>query len=108
MVAMDFPAIALLPWRGGTELVRFENLEGVILVSATLRDQWGRDTTGLFVVDTGAGFLGLDLDLARALGITDSSAAPAAVDLAARPLPRFTLGTLSMDQVDPVDRKSVV
>ena len=45
--------------------VPIENLEGVVLVRATLRGPSGRDTTGLLVVDTGAGFLGVDDGLDR-------------------------------------------
>src|SRR5437762_9110095 len=56
-------------WPEGTQLVPFENLEGMVLIDMTLRGAHGRDTTGLFVLDTGAGFLALDHALAATLGI---------------------------------------
>jgi hypothetical protein len=83
-------------------VLRFEDLEGAILVRARLVSASGRDTSGVFVLDTGAGFLALDLGLARLLGIADGGSATAAVDLAARPLARLELGGLQMDQVSPV------
>ena len=83
-------------------MLRFEDLEGAILVRARLVSTSGRDTSGVFVLDTGAGFLALDFDLARLLGIADSVPPTAAVDLAARPLARLELGGLQMDQVSPV------
>ena len=95
-------SLALLPWPEGTQLLRFEDLEGVILVRGNLVSVSGRDTTGSFVLDTGAGFLALDLGLARLLGVADSVPAAAAVALAARPLARLELGGLQMDQVAPV------
>src|SRR5262247_2952873 len=71
-------------WPEGTQRIRFENLEGMVLIEMTLRGTGGRDTTGLFVLDTGAGFLALDHDLATGLGIADSARGPRtdAVDLA--------------------------
>ena len=83
-------------------MLRFEDLEGAILVPAKLVSTSGRDTSGVFVLDTGAGFLALDFGLARPLGIADAGVGPAAVDLAARPLARLELGRLQMDQVWPV------
>jgi hypothetical protein len=83
-------------------VLRFEDLEGAILVRARLVSASGHDTSGIFVLDTGAGFLALDLGLARLLGIADGGSATAAVDLAARPLARLELGGLQMDQVSPV------
>jgi predicted aspartyl protease len=94
-------SLVSLPWPEGTQVLPFEDLEGVILLRARLIPTSGRDTSGLFVLDTGAGFLALDLELARRLGIADSAVA-AAVDLTARPLARLELGSLQMDQVSPV------
>ena len=91
-----------LPWPEGTQVLRFEDLEGAILVRAKLVSESGRDTSGVFVLDTGAGFLALDLGLARLLGVTDSTSRAAAVDLATRPLARLEMGALQMDQVSPV------
>jgi len=101
-VAAPPESLASLPWPEGTQVLRFESLEGAILVRAKLVVASGRDTSGVFVLDTGAGFLALDLGLARLLGIADSVPAVAAVDLAARPLARLELGGLQMDQVSPV------
>jgi hypothetical protein len=91
-------------WPDGTQRIRFENLEGMVLIEMTLRGASGRDTSGLFVLDTGAGYLALDHDLAATLGIADSASGPRseAVDLASSPLPRMSLGTWSIDQVQPV------
>jgi hypothetical protein len=91
-----------VPWPDGTQVLRFEDLEGAILVPAILHQPPARDTSGVFVLDTGAGFLGLDRDLARILGIVDEGAAPPAIDLAPRALARLELGTLQIDQVSPV------
>jgi hypothetical protein len=101
-VAVQPESLASLPWPEGTQVLRFEDLEGAILVRANLVPASGRDTSGVFVLDTGAGFLALDLGLARLLGTADTGAGPAAVDLAARPLARLELGGLQMDQVSPV------
>jgi hypothetical protein len=101
-VAAQPESLASLPWPEGTQVLRFEDLEGAILLRAKLVSEFGRDTSGIFVLDTGAGFLALDLDLARLLGIADGGARPAAVDLAARPLARLELGGLQVDQVSPV------
>lgn len=101
-VAAPPDSLASLPWPEGTQVLRFEDLEGAILVRARLVSASGRDTSGIFVLDTGAGFLALDLGLARLLGMADSVSAAAAVDLAARPLARLELGGLQMDQVSPV------
>ena len=95
-------SLASLLWPEGTQVLRFEVLEGAILLRATLTPRSGRDTSGVFVLDTGAGFLALDLDLARLLGIADGAAGSAAVDVAARPLARLQLGGLQIDQVSPV------
>lgn len=83
-------------------MVRFENLEGMILFGMKLTGMSDRDTSGLFVFDTGAGYLALDLPLARHLGLADSLDRPAAVDLAPRPLPRLQLGDWTIHQVQPV------
>jgi hypothetical protein len=91
-----------LHWPSGTDVLRFENLEGVVLIRGGLRGRAGVDTTGPLALDTGAGYLALDLGLARLLGLADSTHAPDAVDIARNPLPRLTLGTWTIDQVEPV------
>src|SRR5262245_49899424 len=44
-------------WPEGTTRVPFEDVEGVSLLEATATGVSGRDTTGAFVLDTGAGFI---------------------------------------------------
>ena len=91
-----------LRWPAATEVLHFENLEGMVLLRCSLRGDGGRDTTGPIALDTGAGYLALDIVLAQFLGIADSTTANEAVGLTARPLPRLTLGGWSIDQVEPV------
>jgi len=79
-----------------------ENLEGIVLVRATLRSTTGRDTTGWLVLDTGAGFLALDTGLSRFLGIIEPKASYNQLEIAERRVSRLTLGELQMDQVGPV------
>jgi len=104
-------------WPSGTEVIPFEPLEGLILVEARLHGHEGRDTTGILIVDTGAGFLVLDSDVATRIGMSDRRGRD--FQLAPRPLTRLELGlpnadphtptaarsrthTLQMDQVSPV------
>src|SRR5580765_5080570 len=91
-----------LRWPEGTEVLRFENLEGIILVPGRLHGRAGADTSGPLALDTGAGYLALDVSLARILGIADSAADSQAVGIAERALPRLTLGSWTLDQVEPV------
>ncbi len=77
-------------------------MEGVVLVRATLRGPSGRDTTGPLVVDTGAGFLGVDDGLAHLLGLTTSGTKSAGLVLATAALSRLELGGIQIDQVSPV------
>ena len=86
---------------GATQL-GIENLEGVVLMPAILRGRGGRDTTGLLVVDTGAGFLGLDIPLARRLGIIRPDENPSGVSLSSTPLPRLELGSAQLDAIAPI------
>jgi len=95
------PASALA-FPPGADTLRFDNLEGILLVDATLRGRGGRDTSGTLVIDTGAGFLALDHDLAYRLGVADSASDPTAVEFAESPVARLAIGTLTMDQVSPV------
>jgi len=101
-VSGTWKSIESLTWPDGTEQIHCVNQEGVLLVSATVRGRTGADTTGLFVLDTGAGFLAIDRELARAFDIADSDSVVAAVGLAHRPLPSFRIGELSMEDVDPI------
>lgn len=94
--------LAPVHWPPGTEVLEFENLEGVILVRGTLRGMDSRDTTGSFALDTGAGFLAVGHRLAQHLGLADTLADPVSVQFVARPLPRLELGALQLDQLWPV------
>lgn len=96
------PGVGSIDWPPGTEVLAFENIEGIILVPATLHPSVASDTTGPLVLDTGAGFLALDADLARMLGLADSARALDAVDFAQHPLARLSLGQWSIEQVEPV------
>jgi len=100
--AKGLAATSTIQWPAGTETLPFENIEGIILLLATLRGIVPPDTTGPLVLDTGAGYLALDVALARSLGLADSTGDPEAVDLAQRPLQRLTIGRWSADQVGPV------
>src|SRR5206468_1420019 len=89
-------------WPQGTEVLSFENLEGIILVEAKFHGTRVADTTGILALDTGAGYLALGHELAFALGLDDSIPGPNEIEFTARPLPRLELGSLQIDQVSPV------
>lgn len=102
---------AALRFPTGTVSLPFENVEGVILVHATVR---GRDaqspsdfsaaiaeTSGWFALDTGAGFLAIDSKLAVSLGICDGLSSHS-IDVAQRPLAELSIGDMTLSQVKPV------
>ena len=93
------PALERLP--PGSTMVPLENIEGVVLVPATLKGG-GRDTTGPLVIDTGAGFLALDGPLANLLGIEGVRPGTSGVMLSGGFLPRLELGTMQLDHVAPI------
>lgn len=95
------PPAASGSWSEGTLQLPFENLDGVILVRATVRGAV-RDTSGPFVLDTGAGYLALDGHLAGWLGLLDGAADSREVGLTAHPLKRLELSARQMDLVSPV------
>lgn len=97
-----FVASAEIRWPAGTDVVRFENLDGLALVSCRLTGRTGRDTTGPLALDTGAGHLAIDRELAQTLGIADSTIAEVAIGVASHPLPRFKVGDWLMEQVEPI------
>lgn len=97
-----FVAADSLRWPEGTEVLRFENIEGIVLIDARLRGRAGADTSGPLAIDTGAGYLALDVALARVLGLASSGDDSEAVGVTEHPLPRLTLGSWSLDQVEPV------
>lgn len=100
------PGTVASAWRdslpAGSVVLEFENLEGVILLRARLEGENGRDTTTTLALDTGAGWLALDQELALALGVADSSADQESIDFASRSLARLELGKMQIDQVAPV------
>ncbi|MGH7731824.1 MAG: PDZ domain-containing protein [Candidatus Eiseniibacteriota bacterium] len=97
-----FASYSAVRWPPGTEILRFENVQGIILLRGTLTGHLEADTTGPLALDTGAGYLALDLGLARILGLSDSAVTTDAVDFAHLPLPRLTLGAWVIDALDPV------
>jgi PDZ domain-containing protein len=97
----DWRPIASIRWPEGTEVLPLRNLEGMLLVTARLQGPAG-DTTGALVLDTGAGYLALDHELAFRIGIADSLTSRLEVGVAARALTRLGLGRLDRDQVSPV------
>jgi len=94
--------VSAIVWPAGTKVLSFENIEGIILLRGTLQGLVPPDTTGPLALDTGAGYLALDVGLARTLGIADSVAGADAVDLSQRPLPRLTIGGWSAERLEPV------
>jgi predicted aspartyl protease len=94
--------VSSISWPTGTDLIPFENIEGIILLRGTLQGIVPPDTTGPLALDTGAGYLALDAGLARVLGLADSAGDAEAVDLARRALPRLSIGHWSVEQVEPV------
>ncbi len=100
-------------WRSGATVVRFENMEGIVMIPATLTRLDGHDTTGVLVLDTGAGYVALDAGLAELLGIDTradterpdaepSGSRREAIGIADHPLPRLEIGSLQFDQVSPI------
>lgn len=102
MRASGFTESRSIHWPAGSELVPFENLDGLALVRCRLTGLIGRDTTGPFALDTGAGHLAIDRQLAQILGLADSTITDVAIGVASHPLPRFQLGGWVMDQVEPI------
>jgi predicted aspartyl protease len=95
-------SLASLRWPAGTALIPFDDLDGALVMTATIRGATGRDTTGPFVLDTGAGFLAVDRSLAKAIGIARGSGDSSSIGLASAPVARFELGRVRLDQVSPV------
>lgn len=85
----------------GATRLGFENLEGLVLVEAHLHGA-GRDTSGLFALDTGAGYLALDHPLAYILGVSATAEPQGGVAVADHALARLGLGSLRIDYVTPL------
>jgi hypothetical protein len=95
------PDAARISWPDGTDTCSFENVEGIVLVPARCSSGGGADSSGSFVLDTGAGFLALDGGLAHRLGLQDSAAA-GPIRFASRALAHLEFGSWTRDQVQPV------
>lgn len=89
-------------WPAGTHIVPFEDLEGLIVFDAHFHGTSGVDTSGPVVLDSGAGYLALDSELARLLGVSDSYSPASPIALASGPLPRLEIGNWELDRVEPV------
>ena len=77
-----------------------ENADGALLFRARLTAGGGLDTTGLLVLDTGAGYLSLSPSLIRRMNLSDRPVDP--MTFASKPLQRITIGEFSQDVVGPV------
>jgi predicted aspartyl protease len=91
------PSLQEIQWPPGTVQLAFEDLDGAVLLRGTVTGLDGRDTTGDFVLDTGAGFIGLDEPLAVTLGIA-ARHSNGEIEFTPHPLPRFRLGDLDIQQ----------
>ncbi len=87
--------------RPSGETLAFENIEGILLVRATAHGI-GRDTSGVFALDTGAGFFAIDHELSQILGIDSTAISSDPIRLARTPLPRLEIGRMQFDQVQPI------
>ena len=83
------------------DTLRHVTLDGAILMTLPIRGP-ARETTGVFLLDTGAGYLALDDAFARAIGHRSRSIGDATMRLLTEPLPRLQLGRFSKDLVEPV------
>src|SRR5262245_2332188 len=61
-------ATSSISWPAGTDLLPFENIEGIILLRGTLQGVVPPDTSGPLALDTGAGYLGRTRTHARTRG----------------------------------------
>lgn len=84
----------------GTQVIRFEDLEGLILLPARATGRDGADTSGVVVLDSGAGYLALDPGIIQSLGLSEAPVAN--MEFAPLPLERLEVGQLQMDQVSPI------
>ncbi len=60
------------------------------------------DTSGVFILDTGAGYLALDEAFAKAIGYRAGASGDATIRFLGEPLPKLGLGTLTREQIEPV------
>lgn len=94
------PAAVHLLAPAGAFRIPLENADGAILLHAKLTGGGGLDTTGLLVLDTGAGYLALSSDLMRRLQLSDRPVD--AMTFSPKPLQRLTIDDYSQDVVGPV------
>lgn len=80
--------------------IPWENADGAILLRARLTGGSGLDTTGLLVLDTGAGYLALSSDLIRWLQLSERPIEP--MTFSPKPLQRLTINGYSQDVVGPI------
>ncbi len=83
------------------DTLRHVTIDGAILMTLPIRGT-GRDTTGVFLLDTGAGYLALDEPFARALGLRSRSIGDATMRLLTEPVARLQMGRFSRDRIEPV------
>lgn len=83
------------------DTLRHVTLDGAILMTLAIRGP-ARETTGVFLLDTGAGYLALDHGFARAIGHGSRSIGDATMRLLTEPVPRLQLGRFSRDMIEPV------
>jgi len=89
-----------LPWPAGTDVVPFELRHGLVLVRAALASPSGRDTSGLFVFDTGSPVLAVRAGVWNALLLDTLELGLSHSRLVRRPLSRFELGPARLDGVE--------
>ncbi len=83
------------------DTLRHVTLDGAILMTLPVRGLT-RDTTAVFLLDTGAGYLALDSAFARAMGHRSRAIGDATMRLLTEPVPRLGLGAFSRDRIEPV------
>ena len=96
------PAKSAEPIAAPVDAIRIpvENIDGALLIKASLFRSEQADTSGLLVLDTGADYLALDPSLMLWLGIADRKVDD--MTFAPRPLRRLQVGGLQQDVVGPV------
>ena len=96
------PPSTRLPLLAPPDAIRIpcENVEGALLLRATVASNNDLDTTGTLVLDTGAGYLALSPSLIRWLQLSTDTVEP--MTFAARPVQHLEAGDFRQDVVGPV------
>src|SRR5437867_5576136 len=89
-----------LPWPAGTDVVPFELRHGLVLVRAALGSPSGRDTSGLFVFDTGSPILAVRAGVWNALLLDTLELGLSHWRLVRRPLSSFEMGPARLAGVE--------